>query len=202
VKRDNSPILLPSTAAFLVCSVAAGAGLFRRVDHWILDLAQRNTSAAMDAVGLVASIVGSVEFVAVAVVAIATGLLVEGQRRLASRMLTAFVITGLIELAMKMFLPQAPVPESVLQGQDPFLLDLETPYPYPSGHMLRIVLLLGVVYMLRPNRLGGVAILLFLGACAAGRVYLGTHWPSDLVGGALLGVAALAWVFKKSSKDR
>jgi len=68
--------------------------------------------------------------------------------------------------------------------------------------MLRIVLLLGVVYMLRPNRLGGVAILLFLAACAAGRVYLGTHWPSDLVGGALLGVAALAWVFKKSSKDR
>lgn len=200
MKKDNSsPLLLLSTAAFLVCSVAAGAGLFRRVDHWTLDLAQRNTSAVMDAVGLVASIVGSVEFVAVAVLAIAAGLLVQGQGRLASRLLIAFVMSGLIELVMKMFVPQAPVPEAVLQGQDPSFLDLATPYPYPSGHMLRIVLLLGAVYVLRPNRLGGSAILLFLVACAAGRVYLGTHWPSDLVGGALLGVAALAWVFKPSS---
>jgi undecaprenyl-diphosphatase len=108
----------------------------------------------------------------------------------------AFVTTGLIEVAIKVLVPQAPVPDEAVRGPDPSLLDISTPHPYPSGHMLRAVLLLGAVYVLWPNRPGRAAILVFLVASAASRVYLGTHWPSDVLGGALLGVAGLAWVFR------
>jgi undecaprenyl-diphosphatase len=63
--------------------------------------------------------------------------------------------------------------------------------------MLRSVLLLGAIYALWPNRPARIALLIFLAASAASRVYFGTHWPSDVIGGALLGIAGLAWTLEK-----
>jgi len=165
----------------------------------MLGLAQSHGSEVMDEVGLITSITGGVEFVAVAAIALAAGLFLDGRRGLAIRLLIAFLMTGLIELVLKTTVPQTPVPGDAMRGPDPSLLDLSTPYPYPSGHMLRSVLLLGAIYVLWPNKAARIAIPAYLIASAASRLYLGTHWPSDVLGGALLGIAGLTWAFAKEA---
>ena len=127
------------------------------------------------------------------------GLLRAGRRYPAGRLLVAFVVTALLEFAMKTWLPTVPVPDELARSTDPSFIEVSYPYPYPSGHMLRSVILLGAVYFLWPNWLLRAVILVLLLGVAASRVYLGVHWASDVAGGALLGVAGLVWVFKDPS---
>lgn len=129
------------------------------------------------------------------------GLFFAGRRGVAGRLLLAFLVTGLVELALKTFLPVPPIPQA-LGRSDEFapLLAIKYPHPYPSGHLLRSVIVLGAIYLRSGNKILGIAFALYIACMAASRVYLAAHWPSDVVGGILLGIAALAWTFRESSK--
>jgi len=71
---------------------------------------------------------------------------------------------------------------------------------YPSGHMMRTVLVYGLgAFVVRrlaapglARTLAAPAAAIVVGLMALDRVYLGVHWQSDIVGGLLLGGAALA----------
>ena len=199
--RSRADLLFyASSAAFIALSVAAGARLLYPLDKSILRLSQLRTSPTLDAVGGLFSVLGDVEYAGPAMLALAAGLLISGRRALAWRLLVAFVATGAIELAMKFALPVPPVPAETARSFDAHpIVAVDYPYPYPSGHALRSTLLLGAVILLWPNRLLRVLALVLLAGMATTRIYLGVHWTSDVVGGTLLAVAALAWVFKNHS---
>ena len=89
-----------------------------------------------------------------------------------------------IELALKLAVPQTPPPGELARSVHllPFL-ESPTRYSFPSGHVARVAFLSAVFGWRWPAWAGAVAVM------AVTRVYLGDHWPSDVVGGALLGVA-------------
>ena len=67
-------------------------------------------------------------------------------------------------------------------------------HSFPSGHVARDTFLLLIVHGW-PR----VAVGLVLALVAVSRVYTGQHWPSDVLGGLLLG-AAVAWVVRPGAQ--
>jgi undecaprenyl-diphosphatase len=71
-------------------------------------------------------------------------------------------------------------------------------YALPSGHALTSIAVFGMLGVLLGRRRPGarataaVAVTLLAAGIGLSRIYLGVHWPSDVVAGWLLGGALLA----------
>lgn len=80
-----------------------------------------------------------------------------------------------------------------------WLIDVNS-FSYPSGHLLLTSVFYGLIALflinffskMRIKILSGVFALLLIVFVAYTRIYLGVHYPSDVLGGTLFG---LAWVF-------
>lgn len=197
MKDEANKVFWASAVAFAVFSAVAGTGVLYGPDLWSIQTAQTFTSGFLDEFGSAVSVAGDIEVVTAAFLVLCGVLFFTGRRILAVRLVIAYGVAGLVELAMKFLLPVPPIPDFVgrTTGYSP-TVEVEYLYPYPSGHMIRSVFFLGVIFVLWPNRWARAAIVASLAVVAATRIYLGVHWPSDLIGGALLGVAGIAWALR------
>lgn len=114
-----------------------------------------------------------------------------------SAFVARFVITGLIH-----FLYNRPRPFEVLSGVHK-LVNHEMGGAFPSGHASLAFAVATAVSFYYPK----TSILFFIAALSigAGRVAAGVHWPSDILGGAVVGIIT-AWlvrfVWEKSKNKR
>lgn len=198
MKSVPKPAFWSTAAAFALFSAAAGLRLFYGFDLWSLRVAQRWNTAFFDWIGELFSTLGGIEFTSVALLVLLSVLFYLGRRALAGRIFIAFLTTSAIEIAMKLWLPQTPLPNTFSRsdGHDP-LVAIDYSYPYPSGHMLRTTILLGAIFLLWRNRTGRILLAVILAVMALTRVYMGVHWTSDVIGGVLLGTVGLAWAFRR-----
>lgn len=153
----------------------------------------------------VVAVLGGAE-VTVLLVAVMAGLLWRrGLRLWAVALLVAIPVAELVEVVYKVAL-RHPAPAAFAHPDGPSVVTmlhggtLTLNGSYPSGHMMRTVLVYGlgafVVRRLAPpgwaRTLAAPSAAVVVGLMALDRVYLGVHWQSDVVGGLLLGGAALA----------
>jgi undecaprenyl-diphosphatase len=69
---------------------------------------------------------------------------------------------------------------------------------FPSGHAIFFFALSTVVYYF--NKKLGVIFFIFAVLMGIARVFVGVHWPSDILGGAILGILVglvVTWFYKK-----
>ena len=118
-------------------------------------------------------------------------------------LLFAGVGVGLLEVIVKMAVRRQR-PSTALVNVFKTLND----YSFPSGHVLLFTVFLGfllfLIYTLTPRSWGRTCGLSVLGALivlvGVSRVYLGEHWPSDVLGAYLLGTLWLAltiYIYRK-----
>ncbi len=186
-------------ASFVSFSYLVHKNLFLQFDFDTTVRLQDNVSARLDNSFSLLSDIGSFEILTVVLII----LLVIWRKIRGILFFFAYVLFHAIELYGKFFVAHAPPPEFLLRTKRIFdfpQFHVRAENSYPSGHAGRTVFLSAILLFLiwRSKRFSPTVKLFFAAivisfdiAMAVSRVYLGEHWISDVIGGALL-AAALA----------
>src|SRR6266851_498040 len=185
------------TLAFVVLCLLVAFNATRAVDWWGLTLAQPLAAYPLDVAASLVTLLGEPQITGAVAVALSFRWWRRGRARGWGPLLLFAGVA--IEAVLKYVLPHPGPPHEFSRGLQfplflrfatPLLLHLDTPYSFPSGHMLRTTFLVALISEHRP-RWRTVGWMLIC-AMAFTRVYLNDHWVSDVGGGILLGLTLAA----------
>jgi membrane protein DedA with SNARE-associated domain len=174
----------------LLIALFIGWPWLQALDQGLLTLLQEQRSAALDKLAVLTTRIGDLQTQLVVGALLSLSLLAMRQWRAA-----LFAIGSLLGTALANTLLKA----TFARTRPDVLLEPLSSYSFPSGHSsaaFAFFLVLGVLAGRgQPARMRLTWLLLAslpAGAIALSRVYLGVHWPSDIIAGALLAGAFCA----------
>ena len=144
------------------------------------------TNHVLDAIMIFITVVSGVYLIAL----VAVPVWLRGRRDVAFDLLLllgiSILATQVLKLAVDRPRPCLVLPDvRTIKG---YGCDVETDPGFPSGHASR-AFVISAFLAIRFRWKMGVPTLVLAGLVGLSRVYLGVHWPSDVLGGALLGIA-------------
>ena len=166
-------------------------GTLRNLDRAVLDLLQVPHAPWLDLGASFITVLGQTEVLGSVALGVAIVRLRARRRDWWMPLLVIVVVA--IEFVLKATVPQTPVPHELARNIPvlPFL-EAPTPFSFPSGHVARTAFMAAA---LRWPASFSAAIVFVM---ALTRIYLGEHWPSDVIGGWLLGYGIGAIALSKS----
>jgi undecaprenyl-diphosphatase len=194
-----------ASIGFAVLAAAVRAGALDQLDTAVELAIHRLDSAPADAVMRAATTIGS-NLVLLPAVAAVTALAIHQRRRAVAVVL---VIDSAVVIAAYSAL------KVMFSRERPQLFEeiaLPTGYSFPSGHTMSAIGIYGAIaaalIALYPRARAPVilAAVVLIAAIGLSRIYLGVHWPSDVVGGLAGGVpplvASIHLIHRPPARDR
>lgn len=188
--------------AFIALTMAITAGLFTSLDLQVAEAMHSIWRPSLHIVFQAIAELGGLELTSILMLALTVYLWRSGFGSDAL-VFVVFVAAEAFELFYKYNLHHPRPPQSLLQADGPSFSEiLSGPGPgnsFPSGHMLRTVIVYGllafVIRRLSPSplvrQLALAVAFLIVVLVAFDRLYLDVHWESDVVGALLLGAIGL-----------
>jgi len=197
------PLVVALVGAMLLTAIAAGPGVVTG-DVAVTRAVQGLAVPGAEQVALFANAAGTTPIVVALALGLVTWLGALGKHGAALFLLAATAVRVFNPVFKDAFDSPRPTPGLVRITEYPSGLG------FPSGHMMGVVLFYGALWCLageigRPSvrRLARGAALAMIAATGFGRIYVGAHWPTDVVGGVLWGVvllAALIWTGRRMKR--
>lgn len=120
--------------------------------------------------------------------------------KIAKLCLFALIIAGLISAGLKI-LVQEPRPYTILEHARQLIIPTE-PNSFPSGHTASSLSIITVlVTSFKQNNILVALLILFGFLIGFSRIYVGVHYPFDVIAGAVVGVLSGVVVLKYKRKD-
>lgn len=184
--------------SFIFFSYLVHENLFTTLDFNTTVRLQDNLPRRLDGIFSLFSDIGKFE-VSTVVLILIFGL----SRKMLAGIVAMSLYVGfhMIELFGKFFVNHPPPPEFMLRTERIInfpQFHVRSEFSYPSGHSGRTIFIsvILVILILRSSKLNKLlkiilisGIVGFDGVMLVSRVYLGEHWTSDVIGGAILGAA-------------
>ena len=196
--RSATPVVLWIMLLIALALSVSASGVSRlpgdlQIVRWIQSLSTPwldNVMEMMKFLGRDYVVVGSI-------LILAAGLALARRWQEGLAFLSALVLEGML-LLIKVIVDRPRPPEELVS-----VMDSASGLSFPSGHAYHAVLFWGlllalvVIRLSRPWLRRGMALLLVASIflTAVSRVYLGAHWPSDVLGSVMLGIPSVALLF-------